>query len=362
MDIESQMDIQSLWGDISGNMNSISPRPDQPLTPVNPATLTLEQALEYGRKRGEEMRSKTIGVNCGRTREGPWQPCHKNLHHEGGCAHRSSNPQDTSVLYASTDGKPLEQSEADAVILDSNGRPLPKDRLAKGYEYCSETGKYEHNSILVAVKGHGNRVIWPGKGDLGFIYYKAEGFTVVRVYETKKKLCLTTKYFDGNISKEHIRQVLFEGVEPSSTAREIAKSGGKPYKATFRHTVLSKDDFEKRFKPNLYRYASYTNYRGDDTALKSLGEILRNVDGGEVEAGHVSAALNNVMKRIRAIRQEILKTRNKLVEWPCVEVYAVWTNYDMDASLIYSNYDSSEPLFYMYNVFNSPEEMNDCAL
>lgn len=387
------------WSDIGGNFNPnqsdspINPHYTRPLNICNPSlpSLSLREALELRRQE-----SKTIGpvtsphpnqAVCGRKRmAGPWKPCHLPAYHRSGCMHYSSKDGDNSMLMTNPTGDVVAKvtngaesvsasvstnstttstssSEPEMVVeYGADGRPLPRDKFAKGYEFCGETQKYEHNSITVYIKGHGNRVIWPGKDRLGFAFYVDEGYTVVRIYEIEKKICLSTKWFDGNISRDKIREVLFDGAEPSKDAREVAKKGGKPYKAAYRYALMSKADFDKRFKPNLYRTNNYNSYRGDDTALKSIGQMLRSADGGEVAAGHVSSAINNAMKRLRAARQEVLKASANVVEWPCVEVYAIWTNYDMDARLIYSNYDASEPLFYMYHVFNSPEEMNDCAL
>jgi hypothetical protein len=284
-------------------------------------------------------------------------PCFKEHGHLDFHEHRSTSKDPAYAKMTTTS-----PNVTDIVLYDEDGRPLPVTSYTKGYEYCSETGKYEHSSIVVNIKSIGARVIWPGKDGKGFVYYTDEGFTVVRIMEMKNKVWLSTKYFNGTMTKNQIRQLIFETSSDAKVARDEAQKGGKPYRATFRHTIMAKADFDKQFKPNILRYQTYV-VKADDTALKSIGEILRTAPSSEVDAGHAATAINNAMKAIRASRNNYLKALTAETEkdaFPVVEVYAIWQNFDFDAKLIYSAYDASEPLFYQYNTFRSPQELSEC--
>lgn len=285
-----------------------------------------------------------------------YRPCFLAKDHKGRHEHASQ----TAAINVTATSENLLDPDPIIVTYDVNGRPHPATSFQKGFEHCSETQKYEHNSIVVTIKGHGTRVIWPGKAGLGFIYYVEEGFTIVRIYEIKNKTFLSTKWFNGTMTKDQIRDVVFSGTVPASEAKEEAKKGGKPYKATFRHLIMGKAEFDKKFKPNSYKTIHYHS-KNDDTSLKSIGEMLRSASSAETEAGNAPAALNNAHKQIRDRRNLFLKTATPAdALFPAVEVYAIWHNFDFDAKLIYSSYDASEPLYYLYNVFQTAQEMDEC--
>lgn len=257
------------------------------------------------------------------------------------------------------------QSAGDApeiVLRNENGWPLPIKEYKKGYSHCQETGLYHHESGIIYIKPIGNRVIWPGKGHLGFVYYEDDGMTVARIYDVKKNY-ISNKYFQwgrkdgaGKPSKDDIQKVLFEGsVWREDKINEI-REGRRPFRLTLRHLILPKEDFEKAYTPNEYKN-TYT--RTEDKALKSLSSLLIQSDGAEAASNTPAAAFNSAYKEVKRRRQEYAKTDSAV--FPCVEVYAFWHNLDVDAGLIVNHYDSMEPALYMMNDFGSAEAMKDCA-
>lgn len=222
-----------------------------------------------------------------------------------------------------------------------------------GTEWCDEVKRYLPGYRVVKIKGIGSRMLRPGPKKLAYILYPYRGFTACRIYKRKDKVYLSSKLFNGTISPAEAREAMFDGVK---TLKQATSTIHRPFRATFRHIFLSKEEFDKKFEENVFVAQSYKPSKKENKVIQSLSGILREADGGEISCGTGSAALHKCHRAINGARSRYGG------DFPCAEVFAIWFNYDPETELIHKNYDAWEPVQYAYHEFSSREEMDTFTL
>lgn len=223
--------------------------------------------------------------------------------------------------------------------------------LRLDYIYCSETKAYEHKSTLVKIKNTPKK-LRHGSGRIGFVLFEHSGFTAVRFYDLKAGKELNTVLLNGDLKHDEVKKLLFDEVE---TLKAAKRRSVKPFKGIFRHIFLSKEDFDKKFERNSFTRKKYSAYK--DKALISIGDIIKESDGGELVSAHPSGIFRRAANVIHRYRSEYDG------EFPCVQVFALWLNYNAETRLVNTGeYDASEPMHYSYCVFETREEMEEYPL
>ena len=223
--------------------------------------------------------------------------------------------------------------------------------LKPDYLYCAETQKYEHKSTMIKIKSMSKK-LRHGKGRIGFVIFEHSEYTAVRFYDLKAGIELNTILLNGKVKHEDVKKLLFD---KAVTLKEAKRKTVKPFKGVFRHIILSKKDFNDKFERNSFNRKKFSAFK--DKALISIGDIIKKADGGELVSAHPCGILRRAANVVHKFRSEYDG------EFPCVQVYAIWMNYNPETRLINEGeYDVSEPMHYSYCIFETREEMEEYPL
>lgn len=233
--------------------------------------------------------------------------------------------------------------------------PLRSSRQSstKGYEYCSETDRYEHKDRLVKVN-YRNRLIRRGKGDIGFFLFDKKGHYYVCTVDLRDdNKVLSSHIFNFHISWKEAKKILFGDTEHIRTYRRRVNM---PFKVIVRHIIISEEKFKELFEENTYTVTGYHyNSNDKDSAIDSLEKILLDSKPVELSSGSHSSSIARAIKHIRHER------RVYQGDFPCVSIFAVWSNFNAGTKLIkLKDIDSGSPLFFTYDAFSSREDIKKC--
>lgn len=255
-------------------------------------------------------------------------------------------------IYRQVKGDKIDYTKKNGPPTDftpTKGKYKPSSSWIHNTDWCEETKDYRNKDVVIKLKGVGSRLLRPGRGRLRFCIYPYRGMTAVRLYDKKTKTHLSTRLFNGEISFGEAKKIIFDGAR---TLHQVRKNGmNKPFKTIYRHIILSKDDFDKKFNPNTYESSSYKPHKKENKVLRSLSNIINESDGDEFCYGSPAAALNKCHKIFKSRRTDYNG------EYPCVEVSAVWLNFDPETNILHEEYDAWEPIHYSYHLFHNREEM-----
>ena len=218
-----------------------------------------------------------------------------------------------------------------------------------GTEYCQDTKTYLSKDKLVKVNSSQWYLLRDGPGDIKYtVTVLDESSTVIRLFDKKKKR-LSTHRFREIMTSDQAKDWMLD-------CRFIRRKdiGKRPYRSIYRHIFLSKEEWDEKYKPNDNIRKKYASRR-TDKALNSLYDIIEEADGDEYKSGIYSASINMAYLALNA------KRKSYTGDYPVVEVFAIWSNYDTETGLVLpAGYDESDPLYYAFNTFNSKEEIEQC--
>lgn len=229
-------------------------------------------------------------------------------------------------------------------------------------------------NALVYVKSNSGYCVLRDTGipDIKFVRWYAKGVTFVRRFriddgKADENTSLDTFSLPGFAKLLDIRNYIDSVIIPSS---EIVKKGIKsPFRVILKRTVLPAKFFHQRYRPNnstknttttVYSQATGTYVYPDksDSSWDSLTEIVNAaIDTQQFEDKHFANCLKQLDK---ALDKKRLAYKG---EYPCVEVYGVWHNYNAESKSFYmKDFEKFPPMMVNFQEFKTPKEAQDYPL
>lgn len=241
-------------------------------------------------------------------------------------------------------------------------------------QHSNETASYIPRDALVWVKPTSSyRVLWDTNiPEIKFTHWKSKGVTFVRRYPIKDGRASETNWLDGfsltgDWSVPDIQKYIAENIVPISKLKDLEIKS--PYRVMLKRVILSKKEWQDKYKPNSGTSKSYTTStychqssswvtNKVDTALESLQTIVdSSLDITEYNGGSFAKAMAKMEASLRKARYQFAG------EFPIVEVIGVWFNFNPDSQTFFmKNYDCHAPFYIMHNHFKSAEQMKEHPL
>src|SRR5690606_21798892 len=139
------------------------------------------------------------------------------------------------------------------------------------YVYCDETSEWLPKDKVMSIKGVGTRKIRYGRWGVRYVKYPYQGFVKVLCFTTRN---VKSEYLFGkDVTTKEIEECLFKNID-HHVYLSLSPKHKTLYRATYRYTVFSLDEWVKKYTPN----SCLSRYKTVDKALLSISELLSTVD------------------------------------------------------------------------------------
>jgi hypothetical protein len=251
-------------------------------------------------------------------------------------------------------------------IKDLPGKPLtfPWVKYPSDTQHSTELNRSIPRAALVYVKGvnSGYYVLRDtGIDDIKFIKWPAKGVTFVRRFrivdgKADENNPLDTFQLPAFAKLADIRNWIDENIIPIEDVKN--RKIELPFRLTLKRATMPTDVFNKKYKPNgSVKNVSTTVYDQNtgtyvypDKADTSWDSLMTMVEAAVDTQTFESKTFRKAM---RALDVAIKKKRESYKgDYPMVEVYAVWHNYNPESKSFYlKGYEKFPPMMVMFNKF-----------